>query len=45
MKNNNEKKELLEKNKKIELEPCRNAPHAEMARNQDKDEPCDDSRG
>jgi hypothetical protein len=26
------------------LSVCRNAPHAEMARNENKDEPCDDGR-
>lgn len=26
------------------LEVCRNAPHAEMARTENKDDPCDDGR-
>jgi hypothetical protein len=29
---------------KIDLEVCRTAPHAEMARTENTDEPCDDGR-
>jgi DNA-directed RNA polymerase subunit RPC12/RpoP len=33
---------------KMTMQPvphCTTAPHAEMARNENKDEPCDDNRG
>lgn len=30
--------------KKKDLDQCLNAPHPEMARNTDADEPCDDNR-
>lgn len=31
--------------KKMEIPKCTSAPHAEMARTTDEDEPCDDGRG
>ena len=42
MKEKKEKKDILN-NKNLEpLDKCLTAPHAEMARNNDDDEPCDD---
>lgn len=41
MKENTETKDIL-KNKIEELDKCVTAPHPEMARNTDTDEPCDD---
>lgn len=29
---------------KVDLDQCTKAPHPEMARNDDNDEPCDDNR-
>ncbi|MGL4369224.1 MAG: hypothetical protein ACRCUT_06080 [Spirochaetota bacterium] len=36
------KSSKAENKKDAHLDVCRNAPHAEMARNENKDEPCDD---
>lgn len=45
MKENTVTDEILrEKNKTEELDKCSTAAHAEMARNTDADEPCDDDR-
>ena len=38
------KKNNKEKNDGVILDSCVSAPHPEMARNTDEDEPCDDSR-
>jgi hypothetical protein len=45
MKEKTETKDILNKKYNIEeLDKCISAPHAEMARNTDEDEPCDDGR-
>ena len=40
----NDKDEIKENKDKAALDSCVSAPHPEMARNSDEDEPCDDSR-
>ena len=44
MKKENLKDEQSDIKKKKNLDQCLSAPHAEMARNTDTDEPCDDNR-
>ena len=45
MKETTEAKEILNRKNEIEeLDKCVTAPHPEMARNTDNDEPCDDGR-
>ena len=44
MKKENLKKEILESKEKVKIDQCLSAPHPEMARNTDADEPCDDNR-
>ena len=42
----NQKSEILKENEseKKKLDQCLTAPHPEMVRNTDPDEPCDDNR-
>jgi len=45
MKGKKETEDILNKKNEIKnLDKCLTAPHAEMVRNTDKDEPCDDGR-
>ena len=45
MKNENLNNKKIEAKTMFALDRCISAPHPEMARNTDADEPCDDSRG
>jgi hypothetical protein len=46
MEKDKDNKEIAKENelKKKKLDQCTTAPHPEMARNTDSDEPCDDNR-